>query len=282
MSIDFTLVDTHSHVHFSAYTEDVADVMARADAEGVAMITVGTLKKTSEEAVAYAAAHQNVWAAVGLHPNNIHFILPSADEGSGREEFDHAFYKQLAQHPKVVAIGETGMDTFRIPDGFDRDQVIAEQEEVFRRHLDLCDELNKPVIIHVRDAHAQVTRVLEEYILAGKLTRRGVMHCFTGTPEQAQKYLDLGMYISIPGIVTFPPKKTETENSLHAVVRMIPSDRIVVETDCPYLTPVPHRGERNEPSYVKFTAEHVARVRNQTFKEFAAQSTENARRLFNL
>lgn len=276
------LIDTHSHVHFSAYKDDVVDVMSRARAEDVAMITVGTLKKTSEEAVAFAHAHDNVWATIGLHPNNVHFIPPSEDEGSGREDFDYEFYKQLVRDPKVVAIGETGMDTFRIPDGFDREQVIKEQEEVFRRHLDLCDELNKPVIIHCRDAHDHIVRILTEYITAGKLPRRGVMHCFTGTVEQAAPYLALGMYISIPGIVTFPPKKSEAENTLHAVARAIPHDRIVVETDCPYLTPVPHRGERNEPSYVKFTAEHIAALRGVSFDEFAEQTTANARALFNI
>lgn len=276
------LIDTHSHVHFSAYKDDILDVLQRARAEGVAMITVGTLKKTSEEAVAFARQHEDVWASVGLHPNNIHFIPPSEDEGSGREDFDYEFYKQLAQDERVVAVGETGMDMFRIPDGFDREQVIREQETVFRRHLDLCDELGKPVIIHCRDAHDHITRILTEYITAGRLKRRGVMHCFTGTAEQAAPYLALGMYISIPGIVTFPPKKTEAENSLNAVTRMIPSDRIVVETDCPYLTPVPHRGERNEPSFVKFTAEHIAALRGVSFEEFAEQTTANARRLFNI
>ncbi len=276
------LIDTHSHVHFAAFAADIDDVLARAQAAGVAMVTVGTLKKTSTEAVAFANAHENVWAAVGLHPNNIHFIPPSEDEGSGHEDFDYEFYKQLAQDPKVVAVGETGMDAYRIPDGFDREQVLTEQEKVFRQHLDLCDELKKPVIIHCRDTHEQVTRVLREYIEAGKLVRRGILHCFTGTPEQALVYVELGMYISIPGILTFPPKKTESENSLAAVVRAVPRDRLVVETDCPYLTPAPHRGERNEPSYVKFTAEAVAQVWGVTFEEAANQTTENARHIFKI
>lgn len=276
------LIDTHSHVHFAAFKNDIDEVLDRARAADVGMITVGTLQKTSVEAVAFAHAHENVWAAVGLHPNNIHFIPPSEDEGVGHENFDYEFYKKLARDEKVVAIGETGMDAYRIPEGFDREQVLREQEEIFRRHLDLCDEVNKPVIIHVRDAHEQVIRVLSEYVNAGKLARRGVMHCFTGTPEQAEKYLELGMYISIPGIITFPPKKSEAENSLYAVARMIPADRILIETDCPYLTPVPHRGERNEPSYVKFTAEHIAHVRGINFEEFAAQTTKNACRLFDL
>lgn len=276
------LIDTHSHVHFSAYAEDREEVLGRARAEDVAMITVGTLEKTSREAIAYAEAHDDVWAAVGLHPNNIHYIPPSEDEGSGRELFDYELYRELASHSRVVAIGETGMDAYRIPDGFDSATVLREQEEVFRRHLDLCDELGKPVIIHCRDTHEIVRAVLREYIEAGKLARRGVLHCFTGTQEDADDYVALGMYISIPGIVTFPPKKTESENALASIARSIPSDKIVVETDCPYLTPVPHRGERNEPSYVVHTARCIADIRGVTFEDFAKQTTENARRLFKI
>lgn len=274
------LIDTHSHVHFSAFAEDREAVLERARAEGVGMITVGTLEKTSREAIAFAELHENIWAAVGLHPNNIHYIPPSADEGEGRELFDYNLYRSLAAHPKVVAIGETGMDVYRIPEGFDADVVLREQEEVFRLHLDLCDELNKPVIIHCRDAHESVTRILSEYILAGKLSRRGVLHCFTGTLDEAQKYIALGMYISIPGIVTFPPKKTETENSIAPVAREIPLDRLLIETDCPYLAPAPHRGTRNEPSYVAATAAFIANLRGISFEEFAAATTQNARELF--
>ncbi len=276
------LIDTHSHVHFEAFAADVDDVLARARTAGVAMVAVGTLQKTSIEAVALANAHADVWAAVGLHPNNIHFILPSEDEGSGHEDFDYDFYRDLARDPHVVAIGETGMDAYRIPEGFDRVQVLEQQEKIFRRHLDLCNELDKPVIIHCRDTHDQVTRVLTEYINAGKLARCGIMHCFTGTAEQASTYVQLGMYISIPGIITFPPKKTESENSLGAVVRVVPRDRLVVETDCPYLTPVPHRGERNEPSYVRYTAEAVAQIWGISFDEAASQTTENAKAVFQL
>lgn len=276
------LFDTHSHVHFDAFKNDVDDVLARARAEGVAMVTVGTLQKTSREAVAFAREHEYVWAAVGLHPNNIHFIVPSEDEGAGSEDFDYNFYRELARDPKVVAIGETGMDAFRIPDGFEREEVLREQERVFRLHLDLCDELEKPVIIHVRDAHEEVIAVLREYVGAGKLARRGIMHCFTGTPEQARAYVELGMYISIPGIITFPPKKGETENALVAALRVVPRDRLLVETDCPYLAPVPYRGVRNEPSFVKFTAVAIARIWDISFEEMSAQLTKNTQAIFTL
>jgi TatD DNase family protein len=282
MSYKIKLVDSHSHVHFDAFKDDVGDVLERAREAGVAMVTVGTMQKTSRGAVAFAADHENIWAAVGLHPNNIHFILPSEDEGSGREDFDYNFYLELARDPNVVAIGETGMDAYRIPDGFEREEVLKEQERVFRLHLDLCDELGKPVIIHVRDAHEEVTRVLREYVSAGKLARRGIMHCFTGTPEQARAYVELGMYVSIPGIITFPPKKGETENSLIAAMRIVPRDRLLVETDCPYLAPVPHRGVRNEPSFVVHTATEVGRLWGVSYDEVAAQTTENALRIFNI
>ena len=276
------LFDTHSHVHFDAFKNDINEVLSRAREAGVAMVTVGTLQKTSREAVAFAREHEHVWAAVGLHPNNIHFIVPSEDEGAGSEDFDYNFYRDLARDPKVVAIGETGMDAFRIPDGFEREEVLREQRRVFRLHLDLCDELGKPVIIHVRDAHEEVIAVLREYVDSGKLARRGIMHCFTGTPEQAREYIALGMYISIPGIITFPPKKGEAENSLVAALRVVPRDRLVVETDCPYLSPVPHRGIRNEPSFVVHTATEVGRLWGVSYEEVAAQTTENALRIFRI
>ncbi len=278
----FTLVDTHSHLHFSDFKNDIDAVLDRARAAGVALIVVGTLQKTSTEAVVFAQAHEHIWAAIGLHPNNIHEIHPNEDEGSGSENFDYEFYKNLARNDKVVAIGETGMDFFRIPDGLDRTMVIADQEKIFRRHLDLCDELNKPVIIHCRDAHDEVIAVLTEYITAGKLARRGVLHCFTGSAEQGARYVSLGMYISIPGIITFPPKKSEHENSLNAVVRTIPRDRLLVETDCPYLTPVPHRGERNESAYVIHTVQKIAEILNASFEEIARETSQNARALFQI
>lgn len=282
MKSDLKYIDTHCHVHFGVFKNDVADVLARACEAGVGMVVVGTLQKTSREAVAFAREHENVWAAVGLHPNNIHFIVPSEDEGSGREDFDYNFYRELARAPEVVAIGETGMDAYRIPDGFEREEVLKEQERVFRLHLDLCDELGKPVIIHVRDAHEEVMRVLAEYVSAGKLSRRGIMHCFTGTPEQARRYVELGMYISIPGIITFPPKKGETENSLIAALRVVPRDRLLVETDSPYLAPVPHRGVRNEPAYVVSTAEKVAEILGMDRGECTEALVTNARRVYAL
>jgi TatD DNase family protein len=282
MMSGLTYIDTHCHVHFDVFKNDVADVLIRAREAGVGMVVVGTLQKTSREAALFAREHENVWAAVGLHPNNIHFIVPSDDEGSGREDFDYNFYLDLARAPEVVAIGETGMDAYRIPDGFEREEVLKEQERVFRLHLDLCEELGKPVIIHVRDAHEEVTRVLAEYVSAGKLTRRGIMHCFTGTPEQARAYVELGMYISIPGIITFPPKKGETENSLVAALRVVPRDRLLVETDSPYLAPVPHRGVRNEPAYVVSTAEKVAEFLGMDPGECAEMLIANARRVYAL
>jgi TatD DNase family protein len=281
-NFNFKFVDTHCHVHFSAYVDDRFEVLARARAAGVAMITIGTLQKTSIEAVAFAHEHPDVWAAIGLHPNNIHAIHASEDEGDGYENFNYEFYKKLGADSRVVAIGETGMDLFRIPEQFDRATVIADQEKVFRAHLDLCDELQKPVVIHCRDAHEPVTKILHEYISAGRLVRRGVLHCFTGTAEQAITYTKLGMYISVPGIITFPPKKNEPENALAAAVRVVPRDQLLIETDCPYLTPVPHRGERNEPSYVVHTAEAIAQIWETTCEEVAAQTTRNARTLFHI
>lgn len=282
--MEFRLIDTHCHVHFQAYKDDSEEVIARALQAGVGMITIGTQQVTSRQAVECARAHEGVWAAVGLHPNHLHTMPIDEEELSAAdtraEDFDMELYRALASDPKVVGIGETGFDAYRLPEGVTFEQVMEKQEKVFRAHLDLCEELGKPVIVHCRDAHEHVTRIFKEYIAAGKLRARGVLHCFTGTPEEAERYTAMGFYISLSGIVTFPPRKTETENNLNAVARSVPRDRLIVETDSPYLTPMPFRGKRNEPMHVQHVAAHVAHIWGVSAVEAEQQLRENTRRLF--
>lgn len=263
------LIDSHCHVHFSDYDTDRAEVVARAAAAGIGMITVGVNRATSETAISCAATNKQIWVVVGQHP-------------SETEKFDSAFYKKLAARPKVVGIGETGLDWFPVPAGEERDAIIAAQEKMFREHLDLASELNLPVVIHARAAHEQVRAILTEYISAGKLTRRGMAHCFTGTVAEAAAYVALGFFISFPGIITFASRKNETENSLWATVRAVPLDKILVETDAPDLAPTPHRGVRNEPAWVEDTARVLAAIRNLTPEELFVQTTANANQLFQL
>lgn len=262
------LIDSHCHVHFSDFDADRAEVVARAAVAGIGLITVGTEAQSSASAVDFAAATQGVWVVIGQHP-------------SETENFDPAFYKKLAANKKVVAIGEIGLDLhYDALEG--KEKMLAAQTILFRQQLDLADELNLPVVVHTRDAHAPTLAILTEYISAGKLARRGVMHCFTGTAAAAQEYLALGFYISFPGIVTFPPRKNETENSLWATVRAVPLDKILVETDAPWLAPASHRGQRNEPAWVEDIARVLAVIRNLTPEEFFAQTTANANQLFQL
>lgn len=277
------LIDTHCHVHFRAYDADRDDVIRRAREAEIKMITVGTDRGTSEAAVGLTETHEDIWATVGLHPNHL-FLYPVDHDEESRamvEVFDSARYRALAQNKKVVAIGECGLDYYRIPASLDATVVTAKQEEVLRAHLDLANELGLPVVVHCRDAHLDVHRILSEYIGRGKLARRGVIHCFTGSRAEAEAYLPLGFLISFTGIITFSPQKGATE-TLADVLRALPLDRIMIETDAPYLAPAPHRGKRNEPAHIRFVAEKIAEIKNVSFETVAAQTTENARQLFNI
>lgn len=262
------------------------------------MLTVGTQADTSREAVRVANAHEGVWATVGLHPNHTtaqEFVDESEEDTIAKvktrtEVFDAEMYRPLAQDPKCVAIGECGLDFYRIPEHLDRTDVIRTQEEMLRRQFDLATELGKPVVIHCRDAHKEQADIIEEYVKKGKLGARGVIHCFTGTKEDALRYLALGFYISFSGVVTFPPRKEGSDPSggqtplapLALVARDIPENRILIETDAPYLAPIPMRGKRNEPAYVRHTAEFLAKLRGVTLEEFAKVTTENTRRVFGI
>ncbi len=280
------LIDTHCHVHFNAYAEDAEAVILRAQKAGIGMITIGTQRETSAAALVCAHAHEDVWAAVGLHPNHLHSAPPDPDELSVEQHkpeiFDMDFYRELARDPKVVGIGETGFDAYRVPEGLTFDEIMVAQERTFRAHLDLCTELHKPVIVHCRDAHAHVARIFEEYCGAGKLEARGVLHCFTGTVAEAERYTKMGFYISLSGIATFPPRKTETENKFVAIARAVPHDRLLIETDSPYLTPPPFRGKRNEPLYVQYVANFVAHAWGVSLEEAAEQTLKNSRQLFQI
>lgn len=290
------LIDTHCHVHFNAYKDDMNEVISRTLEKGVFMITVGTQKDTSRYGLEVASLHEGMWASVGLHPNHLtkqefwdDDELPPEEQATGiiktrAEVFDLDVYRALAKHPKCIAIGECGFDYYRIPEGLDKEEVKRVQEHALRGQFDLATELDLPVLIHCRDAHDDQAALIEEYVRDGKLSRRGVIHCFTGTLEEAKRYIDLGFYISFTGIVTFPPRKGEADvnglSQLQYVVRDVPLERLLVETDAPYLTPLPFRGKRNEPWYVEFVAAKVAELKGVPFEKVAEQTTQNAKKLF--
>lgn len=252
------LIDSHAHIYYKDFAEDFDEMLQRAADAGVAAIlVVGTDLESSRECVALAERHPQLYAAVGIHPH----------DAGGVGESDFPAIRDLAlSSRKVVAIGEIGLDFYR-----DRSP-RNEQEKVFRRFLLMARELDLPVIIHDRDAHQQVLECLHE-----DGGGRGVLHCFSGDSAMAAQAISMGYYISIPGTVTYP-----SNGALREVVSATTIDRMLVETDCPYLSPVPHRGKRNEPAYARLAAERVAEVKGLTLEDVARITTKNCRDLFGI
>jgi TatD DNase family protein len=255
------LIDTHAHLDFGRFKSDRERVIERAATAGVkAIINVGASLASSQAAVALAEAYPQIYAAVGVHPHDAKTLT-----GKLLEEL-----RALALHPKVVAIGEIGLDFYR--DLSPRDK----QRQAFQQQLALASEIGKPVIIHDRDAHSEVMAILRRWI-EGDHQPAGVMHCFSGDLAMAQEAIELGFYISIAGPVTF-----KNARRLRELVRQLPLEKLLVETDCPYLTPHPHRGKRNDPAYVKLVAQEVARVKGLSLEEVARITSDNAQALFAL
>lgn len=223
-------------------------------------IVVGTDFETSKAAVTLAKQHDFLWASVGLHPND-----------NKEEEFDISNYEELALDPKVVAIGECGLDYFR-SGGTEEEK--ATQKERFEKQIELAVKVRKPLIIHCRNAHEDMLLVLSAYSheLAGIQV---VIHFFTGTAELAQKYLDLGCYLSFPGPITYTDMYDDS-------IRITPLNKILAETDAPFAAPVPHRGKRNEPSFVEHVVAKIARLKNLSDKEAADSIVKNAITVFSL
>lgn len=249
------LFDTHIHLDDGAFEPDREAVLERARAVGVGgFVTIGTSLASSRSAIALAEKHADVFAAVAIHPHDAGDATPDAM----RELAD------LAHHPRVVAVGETGLDYFR---SFSPREA---QASAFHAHLGLARELNLPVIIHSRDAHEDVLRILDEGAPAGV-----VMHCFSGSPEIARSCLDRGYYLALGGPLTY-----RNARGIQEVVRLVPPDRLLLETDAPYLPPEPHRGRRNEPSYLSLVAWAAAHARGVSAATVAEITTSNARAVF--
>jgi TatD DNase family protein len=255
------LVDSHCHLDFEDFKDDLPGVMERAREAGIiAMVCVGSGADlaTAQRAAELADKEPDVFAAIGIHPHDAAKITPDF----------WPVLEELAKKPRVVAIGETGLDYF-----YDHSPRQV-QRDVFVRFLSLATASKKPVVCHVRDAHEDAVTVLRQGPLPAV---GGVIHCFSGNVEHARRYLDLGLHLSFSGVITF--KKAD---DIRAACAYAPADRILVETDAPYLAPVPHRGKRNEPAFVRQTLETVARVRGVSPGQVADATTTNAFRLFNL
>jgi len=252
------LIDSHCHLDFPELTMDEAGVLARARTAGVAgMLTIGTRLDQFERVRAIAERHDNVWCSVGVHPHEA--------KEEGQRTPDRLI--EAARHPKVVGIGETGLDFYY------EHSPRAEQAESFRAHIAASRQTGLPLIVHTRDADAETGDMLEEEHGQGAFP--GVIHCFSTGRAMAERALALGLYISISGIVTF-----KAAEELRTIVRDIPLDRLLVETDAPYLAPIPKRGKTNEPAFVAHTAAKVAELKGVSLAELEAATTDNFFRLF--
>ena len=259
MSIE--LIDSHAHLNDERYDEDREDCIARAREAGVLqIINIGSGYgfDSNRASLELARTYDKIFTTVGLHPHEAAQWTPEIE----------AELERLAVDPNVVAVGEIGLDYYY------KNSPVETQQETFRKMIRLALRLDKPVVIHNRDAHDDTERILRE---EGKGKLRGVIHSFTGLPEDAERFLALGFYISIPGIVTFKNAANVQDSA-----KMIPLDRLLVETDSPYLTPVPFRGKRNEPAYVRHVAEAVATLKDISLADLAAAATRNTRLLFSL
>lgn len=248
------LIDSHCHPQFPQYDADREDMIERTLEAGVKMICVGTDLEMSRKAVGLAKKYDGIWAAVGLHPND-----------NLNENFNAEVYEKLAEENKVVAIGEIGLDYYRTPN-VEKQKV---QKERFERQIQLAKKLGKPLIMHCRQAYDDALEILERNQV------KGVAHSFSDTWETAQKLFDLGFCIGLNGIITFTDQYDE-------LVKKSPLERILLETDAPYLAPVPYRGKRNEPLYVVEVAEKIAELKNMSLEQVTSQTTKNTQDLFRL
>jgi len=250
------LIDTHAHLHFSQFAGQVDGVLRRADEAGIGkIINVGVNTADSQKATELAATYEHVWAAVGIHPYD-----------AGEIEQGSQYLRGLATRRKVVAIGECGIDLYKA------EASLEQQEAALRVQIELAGDMSLPLIFHVREAFEPFWKVLADYPQT-----RGVVHSFTGNQADMERAVEAGLYVALNGIITY------TKSDDHrAAAQAVPSNRLLLETDCPFLSPVPHRGKTNEPARMADTAAFLAELREESVGEIAAATTANAEALFGL
>ncbi len=282
------LIDTHAHINFSAFKDDADEAIRRSLANDTWMILVGSEYKTSNRALKYANKYEKgVYATIGLHPIHLEDIEVKNNDENGNyefssraEDFDYDSYEQLAKFEKVVAIGEVGLDYYHLDPKKDIQAAKKKQQDVFAQQLLLARSLDLPVIIHCRQAHDDLVEILQEFrkkyndiIPADRPW--GVVHCFSGNEDLAWKYFNLGLLISFTGLITFSKQWDE-------LIRKVPLSKIMIETDSPYMTPEPYRGQRNEPVLVQYVAQRIADIRSIKMEKVAEITTATARALFKI
>ncbi len=279
------LIDTHSHINFVNFKDDGDEVIKRSLSNNTELIIVGAEFKTSKRAINYANKYTNgVYAAVGLHPIHLEEIV--ADEGidgtynTRAEVFNRDQYEKIIHTEKVVAIGEIGLDYYHLKLTSDINKIKEKQKKVFLEQLLMARMADLPVIIHCRSAHLDMLKILKDFKDEHKSLIKndepwGVVHCFSGDENLAWEYFNLGLMISFTGIITFSKQYDD-------LIRKMPSDKFMIETDCPFLTPEPYRGKRNEPVLVWYVANRIAEIRNTKIEKIADISTKNAKFFFDI
>lgn len=299
----FTTIDCHAHVNFPNYNADRSEVIARAHAEGVVMINVGTTLEASRDIVKLAEQYESgVYAIVGMHPLHVKYDKSLTNEDQETvspidnmsdtapetlaqyshdytEHFDEVEFEKLVGHPKVVGVGECGIDIFKLPPELDnetdRANLLALQESVFRKQIQLAVKYDKPIMIHARESYKKILEILDEEFITHGAKLRGNAHFFAGTVEEAQAFLDRGFTVSFTGVITFAKQYEE-------LVRYVPLENMLSETDCPFVAPTPHRGKRNEPVFVKEVVKAIARIKGLDEELVRKTLLQNAKDQFKL
>ncbi|MEA3344180.1 MAG: TatD family hydrolase [Patescibacteria group bacterium] len=272
-----TLIDTHAHLNFNAFSKDREKIIEKSLQNNLEIINVGINYQTSQRAVEIAEQHNTgIYATIGLHPIHLKngFIKLKTDPEEGDfivkgENFDKEKYRQLAQSKKVVAIGEIGLDYYYVPKKEKELELLKQkQKQILLEQIEFARELDLPIIFHCRKAHQDLLKIL-------KLQRvRGVIHCFTGKWKEAQEYLEMGFYLGFNGIIF--------KLNLDKIIKKVPLEKILIETDSPYLTPPQVKIERNEPLFVKYVAEKIAEIKEVNYEKVAEITTKNAQNLFQI
>jgi TatD DNase family protein len=279
------LIDSHCHIQFKVFEKDREEVISRSFEKDIIMNAVGTQKKTSQLAVQLAEKYDNIFATVGLHPIQEYVVKVEEEDSSFTsrgEDFDFEYYSRLAENPKVIAIGETGLDKYHIPKDKTEEEIFRKQKNIFLQHVKLAQKHSLPLVIHVRDAHEEMLQVLQSLVTSHQSPVTAVIHCFTGNWQQAEAYLKMGFYLGFTGVVTFPPKKTapKPQEELLEVVKKVPTNKILVETDAPYLAPQAHRGKRSEPWMTEEVVKFIANYKQLDLNKFRLQTVSNTKKLF--
>ncbi len=278
-------IDIHSHLHFPDYNIDREEVIGRALNKGVWMINIGTNKQTSEEVVSLAEKYkEGVYASIGLHPiHTDNSCCQERGEASSETEFDYEFYKKLAEHPKVVAIGECGLDFFHLDEESKQKQI-----DIFEKHIELALDVNKPLMLHIRDnplvneggnAYEKVLDILSKFNNQD-FNIRGNVHFFAGSLENAKRFLEMGFSLSFTGVITYPMGKNNPD--YEEIIKYAPLNRIMAETDAPYVAPIPYRGQRNESLYVVEVYKRIASIKDISIEEASSAIVDNSLKFFNI